>query len=163
MSKALPVYTLAFPESRIASHAYRAGVFDTLLTRLDGCSPMPFPYQLGSAEADAYKAGKDEGELLAEDALYEAEFARSVTPEMAIRAEQATARHRASARAAREQIRLQATASTPGQRDAELHRLLEAHRAGVTNQSTAAMPPAPLAFLPDDQASDSTTPAGVSQ
>lgn len=65
MSKALPVYTLAFPESRIASHAYRAGVFDTLLTLLDGCSPMPFPYLAGSAEADAYKAGKAEGESLA--------------------------------------------------------------------------------------------------
>jgi hypothetical protein len=64
MSKALPVYTLAFPESRIASHAYRAGVFDTLLTLLDGCSPMPFPYLAGSADADAYKAGKREADEL---------------------------------------------------------------------------------------------------
>lgn len=65
MSKALPVYNQAFPESRIVSHAYRAGVFDTLLTLLDGCSPMPFPYLMGTAEADAYKAGKGEGERLA--------------------------------------------------------------------------------------------------
>lgn len=69
MSKALPVYTLAFPESRIASHAYRDGVFDVLLVRLDGCSPMPFPYRLGGAEADAYIAGKEEGARLADDVL----------------------------------------------------------------------------------------------
>lgn len=62
MSKAEIVMKLAFYPGRPArSAAYRAGVRDTLLKKLDGVREIPFPYRLGSAEADAYLAGTDEG------------------------------------------------------------------------------------------------------
>lgn len=61
MSKAIPVYDMAFPPSRLVSTAYKAGALDALLNRLDGCSEIPIPYQAGSAEADAYRAGRREG------------------------------------------------------------------------------------------------------
>lgn len=61
-SKAQRVFDLAFWPGRPArSNAYRSGVFDTLLKRLDGVNDLPFPYQMGSAEADAYLAGIEEG------------------------------------------------------------------------------------------------------
>lgn len=62
MSKTEKVMALAFYPGRPArSVAYRAGVRDTLLKRLDGVPDIPFPYRLGSAEADAYLSGQDEG------------------------------------------------------------------------------------------------------
>lgn len=62
MSKTEVIMKLAFYPGRPArSAAYRAGVRDTLLKRLDGVTEIPFPYQLGSAEADAYLSGTDEG------------------------------------------------------------------------------------------------------
>lgn len=68
MSKAERVFELAFWPGRPArSAAYRAGVRDTLLRRLDGVLDIPFPYQHGSAEADAYLSGKDEGMRIAKD------------------------------------------------------------------------------------------------
>lgn len=68
MSKAQRVFERAFWPGRPArSAAYRAGVLDTLRKRLDGVLDIPFPYRLGSAEADAYLAGMDEGMRLAKD------------------------------------------------------------------------------------------------
>ncbi|MBL8395937.1 MAG: hypothetical protein JNK99_14525 [Candidatus Accumulibacter sp.] len=62
MSKTEALMQLAFYPGRPArSAAYRAGVRDVLLKRLDGVQDLPFPYQVGSAEADAYLSGMDEG------------------------------------------------------------------------------------------------------
>lgn len=62
MSKTEAIMQLAFCPGRPArSAAYRAGVRDVLLKRLDGVQDIPFPYQVGSAEADAYLSGTDEG------------------------------------------------------------------------------------------------------
>lgn len=66
MSKAIPVYDLAFPPYRLVSTAYKAGALDALLNRLDGCSEIPVPYHAGSAEADAYRAGRREGREIAD-------------------------------------------------------------------------------------------------
>jgi hypothetical protein len=64
--KAIRVFDLAFPPTRmLRSRAYKAGVLDTLLKQLDGVPDLPNPYQLGSAECDAYLAGEDEGSRLA--------------------------------------------------------------------------------------------------
>ncbi len=77
MSKALRVFDLAFcPGRPLRSHAYKAGVLDTLLRRLDGCNDLPLPYPLGSAEADAYFAGEEEGRLLAKKMIGNVEVER---------------------------------------------------------------------------------------
>lgn len=66
MSKALRVFDLAFPPTRSdRNRAYRAGVLDTLLKQLDGIPGISMPYQLGSAEFDAYLSGVEEGKTLA--------------------------------------------------------------------------------------------------
>lgn len=49
------------PGREARSAAYKAGVRDVLLKRLDGVRDIPFPYQIGTAEADAYFYGMDEG------------------------------------------------------------------------------------------------------
>jgi hypothetical protein len=62
MSKTEALMQLAFYPGRPArSAAYRAGVRDVLLKHLDGVRDISFPYQMGSAEADAYLSGTDEG------------------------------------------------------------------------------------------------------
>ncbi len=68
--KAIKVFDLAFPPSRMPrSKAYKTGVLDTLLKQLDGIQDLPMPYQLGSAEGDAYLAGVDEGGKLARELM----------------------------------------------------------------------------------------------
>lgn len=42
-------------------------MLDALLCLLDGTREISLPYQMGSAEADAYLAGKDEGRRLAQE------------------------------------------------------------------------------------------------
>jgi hypothetical protein len=54
------------------SAAYKAGVRDHLLKRIDGVLDLPFPYQLGSAEADAYLAGIEEGKGIVKATIGEA-------------------------------------------------------------------------------------------
>lgn len=71
MSKTERVMDLAFYPGRPArSSAYKAGVRDILLKRLDGVLDIPFPYRLGSAEADAYLSGMDEGRRRANELLH---------------------------------------------------------------------------------------------
>ncbi len=66
--KALKVFNLAFPPDRPPrSHAYRAGMLDALLCLLDGANKISLPYQMGSAEADAYLAGTHEARWLAQE------------------------------------------------------------------------------------------------
>lgn len=70
MSKTEAVMEQAFYPGRPArSAAYKAGVRDVLLKRLDGVQDIPFPFRLGSAEADAYMSGTDEGRRRAAELL----------------------------------------------------------------------------------------------
>lgn len=72
MSKADAVMKAAFyPGRPPRSAAYRAGVRDILLKRLDGFQDIAFPYRMGSAEADAYLSGMDEGLRIAKELLEE--------------------------------------------------------------------------------------------
>ena len=60
------VFDKAFtPGRNPRSDAYKQGVMDCLRIRVDGEVPKKCPYILGTAEADAYFAGVDEGRVLA--------------------------------------------------------------------------------------------------
>lgn len=68
--KAIKVFELAFPPTRMPrSRAYKAGVLDTLMKQLDSVPDLPMPYQMGSAECDAYLSGVAEGGKLAADLM----------------------------------------------------------------------------------------------
>lgn len=54
-----------FPGREPRSAAYRQGMLQTLQRRLDGTPFPPLTYRLGTAERDAYFAGMDEGNTLA--------------------------------------------------------------------------------------------------
>lgn len=59
------VFDKAFQPGRTPrSDAYKRGVFDCLRVRLDGLQRLTCPYEEGTAEADAYFAGADEGKYL---------------------------------------------------------------------------------------------------
>ena len=54
-----------FPGREPRSDAYKAGVYEALRRRLEGVSFPPLQWPAGSAERDAYFAGIDEGNTLA--------------------------------------------------------------------------------------------------
>lgn len=54
-----------FPGREPRSAAYREGMLQALQRRLDGTPFPPLKYRLGTAERDAYFAGMDEGNTLA--------------------------------------------------------------------------------------------------
>lgn len=59
------VFDKAFTQGRNPrSDAYKQGVMDCLRTRIEGELPKKCPYILGTADADAYFAGRDEGRAL---------------------------------------------------------------------------------------------------
>ena len=60
------VFNTAFGKPRNArSDEYKLGVLNCLKVRLDGARNVTCPYPEGSAQADAYYAGVDEGRSLA--------------------------------------------------------------------------------------------------
>lgn len=60
------VFDKAFTPVRTErSAAYKQGVLQCLQVRLDGAAHRECPYAIGTAEADAYFAGIDEGRALA--------------------------------------------------------------------------------------------------
>lgn len=60
------LFERAFSHGRAPrSEAYKRGVLDCLLARVDGVSMARCPYAEGTAECDAYFAGVDEGRVLA--------------------------------------------------------------------------------------------------
>lgn len=46
------------------SAEYKEGVRDFLLSRVEGGSLAPIPHELGTAQADAYLAGREEGQII---------------------------------------------------------------------------------------------------
>lgn len=59
------VFDKAFQPGRTPrSDAYKRGVLDCLRVRLDGLQHLICPYEEGTAEADAYFAGAEEGKAL---------------------------------------------------------------------------------------------------
>lgn len=59
------VFDIAFEKSRSArSEEYKLGVLNCLKVRLDGEKNITCPYTTGSAQADAYYAGVEEGRAL---------------------------------------------------------------------------------------------------
>lgn len=68
MSKTEAIMKFAFHSGlRDRSAAYRSGVWDALLKRLDGVQDIQPPYPVRSAEADAYLLGMNEGTRLADE------------------------------------------------------------------------------------------------
>lgn len=66
MSKAMEIFEAAFSTSRAArSEEYKAGVLAALRFRLQEADGVPCGYEMGTASADAYFAGCDEGHRLA--------------------------------------------------------------------------------------------------
>jgi len=59
------VFAEAFQSGRAPrSEAYKQGVLDCLRVRIDGAQEIACPFTKGTAEADAYLSGVDEGEAL---------------------------------------------------------------------------------------------------
>lgn len=66
MPLAQRIFDIAFGKTRDArSDEYKLGVLNCLKVRLDGAKNITCPYPAGSAQADAYYAGVDEGRALA--------------------------------------------------------------------------------------------------
>jgi len=62
---ATKLFDQAFGGSRdIRSDAYKAGVFAALKFKCGEALQIPHPYEAGTAEADAYSAGVEEGYLI---------------------------------------------------------------------------------------------------
>ncbi|MEJ6003774.1 hypothetical protein [Paucibacter soli] len=60
------LYDEAFPSSRPPrSEAYKQGVMACLRARINGSLQPDCPYSLGTAEADAWYSGRNEGHALA--------------------------------------------------------------------------------------------------
>lgn len=69
------IYEMAFSFPRTPrSDAYKAGVRYVLETKLDGRPKSAVPYKDGTAEADAYYSGCDEGHRRANAYLNEGEL-----------------------------------------------------------------------------------------
>lgn len=78
-STAQAIFDRAFFSGREPrSQAYRRGVLDMLLARLDGAK-LACPFRLGTAEADAYFSGGDEGRLLAAQAKLPSDYHTNTT------------------------------------------------------------------------------------
>lgn len=78
MSKARELFEAAFSVPRdVRSPEYKAGVLDVLRFRLSETGSVRCPYQAGTAQADAYWSGCDEGHRRARE--YLAEVASIVT------------------------------------------------------------------------------------
>jgi hypothetical protein len=68
MSEATDIFDAAFSRPRDArSRPYKYGVLAALRFRMREITEIPFPYEAGSAEADAYFSGLDEGHSLARE------------------------------------------------------------------------------------------------
>lgn len=64
MKTALEIFNAAFhPVRDPRSDEYKAGVLAVLRFRIDG-QKIPHPYAMGTAQADAFYAGTDEGHRL---------------------------------------------------------------------------------------------------
>lgn len=71
--RAQSLFTRAFPATRAPrSPAYRDGVLVALRFRLGDVAGIHCPYPPGTAEADAFHAGVDEGCAIARNSMKEA-------------------------------------------------------------------------------------------
>jgi hypothetical protein len=62
----LDIFTRAFARSRTSrSEEYKRGVLHGLRMQVDGAEPVACPYNTGTAQADAYYAGREEARVLA--------------------------------------------------------------------------------------------------
>lgn len=76
MTTARDVFTRAFEGPRDArSREYRAGVLAALQFRFGEAKGLRCPFEVGTAQADAWFAGTDEGHRLARDVTETNDFA----------------------------------------------------------------------------------------
>lgn len=93
MSKAMELFQAAFAGPRDArSPEYRDGVLNALRFRLNEASEIRCPHRSGTAAADAFFAGCEEGHRLAREYLETGRLPLSSTPDAGTTSAQGRAR-----------------------------------------------------------------------